>query len=355
MISKSMNLMGKEVISMKNMTSMGSRFKEAQQKQEEQGMDIKRIWIFLFITFALTYAVEIFMIMPLAGNADEQSALFAQLLRAGVMLFPSFGVIMTRMITKEPFVGKTMMLNLRLKDSLRYFALAWFGIGGLIIFGAVVYFLIFPSKFDPQMGYAKLLLSGQVQGTGQTITDGTVRKAVLLQVVMGILLSPFANLLNCFGEEWGWRGYLLPKMMKQFKIVPALLISGVIWGVWHMPLIIMGHNYGVGYRGYPVVGILAMCVFCTVTGIILSYMTIKTGSCIPAVMGHGMLNGFAAVGLMFTSLEDPFNVFMGPMPVGLVGGSGLILVAAYLLYRLYQQEKEGPIRICEPLIEKKRK
>lgn len=336
MINKSMNLMGKEVISMKNMAGLGSRFKKAQQKQEEQNMDIKRIWIFLFITFALTYAVEIFIIMPLAGSADEQSALLAQLLKAGVMLFPSFGVIVTRLVTKESFVGKSMMINLKLKGNLRYYALAWFGIAGLIIFGAVIYFLIFPSKFDPQMGYAKLLLSGQLQGTGQT-----VRQAVLLQVIMGIFLSPFANLLNCFGEEWGWRGYLLPKMMKQFKIVSALLISGVIWGIWHMPLIIIGHNYGVGYRGYPIVGILAMCVFCTVTGIILSYVTIKTGSCIPAVMGHGMMNGFASAGLMFISLEDPFNVFVGPMPEGLIGGSGFILVAAYLLYRLYQQEKKG--------------
>ena len=355
MINKSMNLMGKEIISMKNMTNMGSRFKEARQKQEEQGMDIKRIWIFLFVTFALSYAVEIFMIMPLAGSADEQSALIAQLLKAGVMFFPSFGVIVTRMVTKETFVGNSMMINLKLKGNLRYYALAWFGIAGLIVFGAAVYFLISPSKFDPQMGYAKLLLSGQLQGTGQTITDETVRQAVLMQVLMGIFLSPFANLLNCFGEEWGWRGYLLPKMMNQFKIVPALLISGVIWGIWHIPLIIMGHNYGVGYRGYPVVGILAMCVFCTVMGIILSYMTIKTGSCIPAVMGHGMMNGFAAAGLMFTSLENPFNVFVGPMPVGLIGGSGFILVAAYLLYRLYQQEKEGSIKIYEPLIEKKRK
>lgn len=341
MINKSMNLMGKEVISMKNMASMGSRFKEAQKEQEEQRIDIKRIWIFLFITFALTYAVEIFIIMPLAGSADVQSALFAQLLKAGVMLFPTFGVIVTRAVTKEPFVGKSMMINLKLKGNLKYYALAWFGIAGLIIFGAAMYFLIFPSKFDPQMGYAKLLISGQSQETGQSITDEMVRQAVLAQVVMGIFLSPFANLLNCFGEEWGWRGYLLPKMMKQFKIVPTLLISGVIWGIWHMPLIITGHNYGVGYKGYPIAGILAMCVFCTVIGIILSYVTIKTESCIPAVMGHGMLNGFAAAGLMFTSLEDPFNVFVGPTPVGLIGGSGFILVAAYLLYRLYQQEKKG--------------
>ncbi len=68
-----------------------------------------------------------------------------------------------------------------------------------------------------------------------------------------------------------------------------------------------------------------------------------------------MLNGFAAAGLMFTSSQVPYHVLAGPMPVGLIGGSGFIFVAVYLLYRLYQQEKEGPIKICEPLIKKKRK
>lgn len=331
---------------MKNMGSMGSRFKEAQKEQEGQKMEVKRIWIYLLITFALTYCVEIFMIMPLAGSADMESALFAQMLKAGVMFIPAFGVIVTRAFTREPFVGKSMMINLKLRGNLRYYALVWFGFAGLIVFGAAIYFLIFPGKFDPQMGYAKLLITSQAQAAGQmtmeeTIGQEEVWQAVLLQVIMGIFLSPFANILNCFGEEWGWRGYLLPKLMKQFKIVPTLLLSGVIWGVWHMPIIIMGHNYGVGYKGYPVVGILAMCVFCTVIGIILSYVTIKTESCIPAVMGHGMLNGFAAVGMLFTSLEDPFNVFIGPAPMGLIGGSGFILVAALLLYRLYQQEKKG--------------
>ena len=90
-------------------------------------------------------------------------------------------------------------------------------------------------------------------------------------------------------------------MLKQFKVVPALLLSGLIWGLWHAPLTVMGHNYGVGYPGYPFMGIFAMCLFCIAMGIILSYVTIKTKSCIPAIMGHGTLNGFASAGLMFTS------------------------------------------------------
>ena len=107
-----------------------------------------------------------------------------------------------------------------------------------------------------------------------------------------------------------------------------------------MPLTIMGHNYGNGYSGYPVTGILAMCVFCTVLGIILSYVTIKTRSCIPAIMGHGMMNGFATIGIYFTSLDDPYNVFLGPAPTGLIGGMGFLVLAGVLLYLLHKEEKE---------------
>lgn len=338
MISKNMNLHERKYFDMKD---MGTRFKEAQRQQEEEKREIRRIWIFLLIVFAMTYAVEIFMIMPLVGSADAEMAMMAQMLKASVMFVPSFAVIVTRAITKESFVGKGMMINVRLKGNLKYYGLAWFGVAGLIIVGAALYFILFPSKFDPQMGYVKSQLLQQAEITGEKVTDAMVRQMVLIQMVMGIFLSPFANLLNCFGEEWGWRGYLLPKLLKQFKTVPAILIDGVVWGLWHIPLIIMGHNYGVGYPGYPIMGIIAMCIFCMVIGVIFSYVTIKTESCIPAAMGHGMLNGFSATGLLFTSVDNPFNVFAGPMPVGLVGGLGFIIVAGVLLYKLHKQDKQN--------------
>ena len=129
-------------------------------------------------------------------------------------------------------------------------------------------------------------------------------------------------------------------MLNCFPKIPALLLGGVIWGLWHAPLIIMGHNYGLGYRGFPFVGILAMCVFCVVLGTILSYVTIKTGSCVPAIIGHGTINGLASASVYFTSLQNPYNVFLGPMPTGLIGGAGFIALAAVLLYHLYKEEKQ---------------
>ena len=305
--------------------------------EEEKKLNLRQIVIYLALTFLLTYSTEIFGIMPMVGSADPEQALAAQQMISSVMFIPAIGALLTRLLTKERLTAKSLMLTVELKKDLKYYGIAWFGFVLLTLFGAALYFLIFPGQFDPELGYMKAI--SQAQGLETTKTQ--LQQAVVMQLVMGVILAPFVNLINCFGEEWGWRGFLLPRMLKQFKVVPALLLSGLIWGLWHAPLTVMGHNYGVGYPGYPFMGIFAMCLFCIAMGIILSYVTIKTKSCIPAIMGHGTLNGFASAGLMLTSLDQPYNVFLGPAPTGLIGGAGFIIVAGFLLYRLYKEENEG--------------
>ncbi len=136
-------------------------------------------------------------------------------------------------------------------------------------------------------------------------------------------------------------------MMNKFKLLPMLLINGVIWGLWHAPLTALGHNYGLSYPGFPFTGIFAMCIFCTVLGIIFSYLTIRTKSCIPAVIAHGSLNGFAAVAMYFT--VDGGNPFVGPGATGIIGGSAFILTAIILYYllkkaNLAEKETEKSLR-----------
>jgi len=317
--------------------SGGAKSAPALTPEEEKKRNLKQIGIYLLITFLLTYGTEIFGIMPLVESADEQQAYAAQSMISSVMFLPALGALLTRLLTRERLTARSLMLNIELKGKLKYYGLAWFGFALLTLLGAALYFLIFPDQFDAGLGYMKAISDAQ----GLLATQADLQRAVVMQLVMGVVIAPFANLINCFGEEWGWRGFLLPKLLKQFKVVPALILNGLIWGLWHVPLTVMGHNYGVGYPGYPFVGILAMCLFCIAMGIILSYVTIRTGSCIPAIMGHGTLNGFASAGLLFTSLDHPYNVFLGPAPTGLIGGAGFIAVAGILLYLLYKEEKEG--------------
>lgn len=331
---------------------MGKRLVKNEEKAVEEStveestglkdMTTRRILIFLGVSFVFAYVVELFMIAPMLSSTDMNQAMVAQSLISSVMFMPTMAVIFTRLITKEGFRGRELMIGLNLKKNKRYYGLAWFGFALLIVLGAAFYFLIFPEHFDPELGYVMSMYEAQAQAAGTTVTVSKteLEQTMTLQILMGLFLSPFLNVMNCFGEEWGWRGYLLPRMLKKFKVIPTLLITGVIWGLWHAPLTVMGHNYGTGYPGYPFVGIFAMCMFCIVVGIILSYVTIKTKSCIPAIFGHGMINGFGPIGVYYTSVENPYNVFLGPMPIGLIGGIGFIILAAVLLYLLYKEEKE---------------
>jgi membrane protease YdiL (CAAX protease family) len=151
-----------------------------------------------------------------------------------------------------------------------------------------------------------------------------------VQVLQAALLAPILNSLATFGEEFGWRAYLLPKLAP-LGWRRALAVHGVVWGIWHWPVIAMGYNYGLGYDGAPWLGLLAMAVATVGLGVFLGWVTLRSESVFPAVIGHAMINGSAALAVIFaTSIPNP--VF-GPTPVGLLGVVPWFVVAAVLFVK----------------------
>ena len=73
---------------------------------------------------------------------------------------------------------------------------------------------------------------------GLTGTPLVVKPAAIRGFFSPALLGTF--LFGPLGEEFGWRGYLLPRFVDRFSGVPACLGVGVIWGLWHWPL--FAHN-----------------------------------------------------------------------------------------------------------------
>lgn len=290
--------------------------------ETEKKLTTKRILIYLGITFLLTYAYEFLVVYPVAFSKNPMIASLATMAIAPAMFMPAIGVLLTRLITKEGF--KNAWVKPNFKGHIRYYLFGWFAPAVLILIGMGVYFLIFPKQFDGNMP----LLQKTLEAAGQSLPKEALQITLIAQFVVGVVLGPLLNAIPCFGEEWGWRGYLLPKMSEKFSIGWVLLINGIIWGVWHAPITAIGHNYGMGYAGWPVTGILAMCGFCIVLGVIFSYITIKTGSCLPAVLAHAGLNALASFGVYFS--VDGGNPFVGPAPTGIVGGSAFIVTAVVM-------------------------
>lgn len=304
-----------------------------EEKSEFKALETKRILIYLGCTFLITYLVEIGVIRPLVLSNDEARVITGQMMVAMVMFIPALGVLITRLITKEGF--QNLYLKQKTwKGNVKYYVMAWIGPSILTLLGAVVYFLVFRDKFDANMAY----MADMYKQNGVELTAAQMREGMISQIIMAVILGPVLNAVNCFGEEWGWRGYLLPKMKEKFSVVPTILIIGVIWGLWHAPLTAVGHNYGMGYWGFPFTGILAMCVFSTVLGTIFSYLTIKTGSCVPALLAHGAVNGIASIGVFYTT--DGGNPFIGPAPTGIAGGIFFILAAVICAVLWMKEEKK---------------
>ena len=297
---------------------------------QTEKQDLKRILIYILVTFGLTWAYCLLVVYPLANGESLSGvpALATQLLVAAAMFFPAIGVLLTRLITKEGF--RNAWLKPNLKGNIKYYLLIWFGPGILTLLGAGLYFLVFPKNLDLTFSYFVATL----ESTGAPTEELPIPIGLLMlvQCMQALFLAPALNFVTCFGEEWGWRGYLLPKMSKQFSTVPTLLITGIIWGLWHAPLTVIGHNYGLGYWGFPFTGIAMMCLFCIVMGVILSYVTLKTKSCIPAILGHGAINGIAAIGIYFT--HDGGNPFVGPAPTGIIGMIPFLIVAVFMVIGL---------------------
>ncbi len=294
-----------------------------------------RVLIYLGITFGLTWGYCFFILYPLINGETLNGipAVATQLLVAAAMFFPAIGVLLTRLITKEGFQDAWLKLNL--KKNVRYYLLAWFGPGVLTVLGSGLYFLLVKGSFDPNCGYMQVILDAA--GAPAGAIPFPLNTLLLIQLVQAFLLAPVMNFITCFGEEWGWRGYLLPKMENRLGTVPLLLVTGVIWGIWHAPLTAIGHNYGMEYAGFPFTGIAMMCLFCIVMGIFLSFVSLKTRSCIPAILGHGAINGIGAIGIYFT--KDGGDPFVGPAPTGIIGMIPFMIVAICMVIALLRDKK----------------
>jgi membrane protease YdiL (CAAX protease family) len=132
-----------------------------------------------------------------------------------------------------------------------------------------------------------------------------------------------------FGEELGWRG-LLQRELLHLGFWKSSAFIGVIWGVWHAPIIIQGHNY----PQHPVAGVAMMTVFTLLLSPILGYVRLKGKSVIAAAIAHGTLNGTAGIPLM---------VLVGgnDLTVGITGLAGFVVLAAVNLAIFVFQRLQG--------------
>ena len=227
-------------------------------------------------------------------------------LSAGAMLLPLLAVIITQLVFKEPVLkGLDISFNFN-----RWWVIGWLLMPVLAMAVLGMTLLMPGARWVPDNEMIQMVLQSMPEGFG-------IWGLIGITLVSGLFSGISINAIFAFGEEIGWRGYLL-KVLKGRKFLLVALLIGVIWGFWHAPLILNGHNY----PQHPVAGVFMMVLFCLLLTPMLMYFRIKGGSVIvPAIM-HGTFN--AVVGIT-NLVVTPYNdlLYGGP---GLAGMIVLLLV-----------------------------
>lgn len=242
-------------------------------------------------------------------------------------VLPVVATILTRVITKDK---SPWYLKPNFRKSWKTYLFAAFLPGIAIFLGGLLYFTLFPHDLDLT---ARNLVAqyGQYGAPGSLLF--TPRTVILIGLAF-IVISPLVFPVHIFalGEEIGWRGYLLPILLKLTSQRKATLLHGLLWGLAHAPLIYFGFNYGTGYWGAPWTGILMMVLVCVVLGTWLACVTIQSKSILPAAIFHGAGNVIGELAILVSFLG--VSPLLGPNPTGLIGMSGLLVGAAILLWKM---------------------
>ncbi len=280
----------------------------------------KRLAVFLGVTFGLSWTTwAIASIITGAATQGVSASMPMVVIVAVSMFFPLVGAFAAN--AAAPMEQRIdLCLRPRIKGNGRLYASAWLLPAVLTFIGGALFFLVFPQLFDRDATQ----LRSALEASG--VPADQLGLIVMGQLLAAITVGPLINTIPSLGEEVGWRGMLLPLLCERMSERRAAIVSGIIWGLWHAPIIAMGHNYGMSYPGFPVTGILTMVVACTSIGCLVSWLRLRSGSVWPCAVAHGAINAITNAGVLFSTAGA---TLYGPSALGLVAGIPTMLLAVY--------------------------
>lgn len=264
---------------------------------------MKNLKLYLAVAYGLVWATA--LVFSLAGGSLQTPA--RMVVASACMFFPLVAVLVCQASSRQRLlsgIGISWKVN------------RWWFAGWLIIPAIVLLTIL----FDHWMVGTSLHTEALRALTRQTHLPPLA--AIAATALSGMLAGATINALLAFGEESGWRGYLLAQFRGR-SFLTAAVVTGLVWGLWHAPLILMGHNY----PQHPNLwGVLAMMVLCIPLSFILQYFRLRSGSVIvPAIM-HGTFNALAGLTLMVA--DHPVELLSGS--TGLSGLLALLTICLVL-------------------------
>lgn len=280
-------------------------------------MEKKKILIFLAFCFGISWLSA--GIFHWCGG--DYKSVWGFLLGVVYMLFPLISVLLTQLVTGEKLfsgIGLSFKLN-------RWWWLGWLVIIPLIVLLSLPVSALFTGMSisgDTEMVRQTM---GSLEAQGLPLGPGGV---LVITLLSGLVAGMTVNALFAFGEESAWRGFL-HRCLEGTGFWKKCLFIGFVWGLWHAPIILMGHNY----PEHPVAGVFMMIAFCMLFTPVMVFIREKSGSVIMAAIAHGTLNALAGISIMYLA---GYKELVG----SITGIAGFIVLAiADLLIFLFRNNR----------------
>ncbi|QSB23236.1 CPBP family intramembrane glutamic endopeptidase [Curtobacterium sp. 24E2] len=291
-------------------------------------MLVARIIVFIALAYGGAWALLTPALLSSADLADPVGSPGAYLATVAMMFTPAASALLVA-VALERHRGRSVLRGVGLDA---FFTRRGWRIGlwataasAALVVGSWALGLCFGwLEMDPERSPLKTLF---VQLTGEEPPLPMAALAVLQLVNLPVGLA--VTSVAVAGEEVGWRGWLLPRLV---ELAPrwALPLSGLIWGVWHTPAILLGLNYD----QRDLLGVCMMTVACTGVGVLIGWLRLHSRSLLPCVLAHAGLNVFTTYQ---SALFPPFDQrLVGPLSV-----TGWIVIAAMLVWLGVARRRQG--------------
>lgn len=268
--------------------------------------------LFIFLTFLVNWLMAA-LFFAFGGKWGSPASLA---MAASYMFVPMIIAIIVQKVIYKEHIKKPLGISFKLN---RWFLVAWL-LPPFIAFATIGVSLLLPGvEYSPEMEgllerFESVLTAEQLQQMEKQ-AEALPFHPIWIGLLLGLIAGVTINAVAGFGEELGWRG-LLQREFGYMGFWKSSAIIGVIWGIWHAPIILQGHNY----HQHPLTGVLMMTLFVMLLAPIFSYVRLKANSVIAAAIIHGSLNATGGLSLMVIKGGNDLTV-------GVTGLAGFIVLA----------------------------
>jgi membrane protease YdiL (CAAX protease family) len=230
--------------------------------------DIKEAWktiVLFLILLTVLSSIAYYAILKL-----NPTSIFV----GSLMISPALAAFITLKIKKRPVSSLPWSLK-----ELKYLKFSYIT---PILYVSIAYALIVLFGFGNLMNTERIMQWSNELG----IDDSNQTLVVTVMIFLLLTVGVIKNLGSTLGEEIGWRGFLIFELRKVMSFKALAIVSGIIWAVWHFPLIDLIYGRGENL----ILHIVAFTIMIIGVSVILAYYTFKSNSLWPAALYHSVHN-----------------------------------------------------------------